>query len=49
MTKSFYVNNKKVVVTLTRDRFGIYRVAVNGDVYKTTANELFAVQCFNAI
>ena len=37
------------IVTLSKDKYGMFVVSVNGEVYKETANELFAVQAFNEI
>lgn len=47
-SKSFYVGKRKCVVKLMKEG-GIYLVKVDEDVYKETANELFACQAFNAI
>lgn len=47
-TKRFYVNGKSCKVELVKEGTD-YIVKVDGDVYKRTANELFAVQAFNEI
>lgn len=46
--KKFCVRNKMCKVSLKKDGTD-YIVEVDGAVYKKTANELFAVQAFNAI
>lgn len=48
MTKKFYVNNRKCVVTLEKQG-GFWIVKVDGDVHYKGANELFAVQKFQEI
>lgn len=37
------------IVKLSKDKYGMFVVSVSGEVYKETANELFAVQAFNEI
>lgn len=44
----FMSTGKRCRVELLKDG-GFYIVKVDGNVYKRTANELFAVQTFNAI
>lgn len=49
MSKKFYLSTgKKVEVTLNKEGYN-YVVRVNGEVYKSTPNELFAVQAFISI
>ena len=52
MSKKFYLITgnkvKKVEVTLNKQGYN-YVVRVNGEVYKSTPNELFAVQAFISI
>ena len=46
MSKKFSLSTgKKVEVTLNKECYN-YVVRVNGEVYKSTPNELFAVQAF---
>lgn len=47
-TKIFTIGKGRCKVELFKDG-GFYTVKVNGEIYKKTANELFAVQAFNAI
>ena len=46
--KKFNVGNKMLNVWLKKEG-NDYIVMVDGEVYKKTVNELFAVQTFNAI
>lgn len=48
MKKYFIVAKRGVEVTLKKNG-GFYYVYVDGNLYKRTANELFAVQAFNEI
>lgn len=47
-TKWFYVGKRVCNVELKKEGSD-YIVVVDGEVYKKTPNELFAVQAFNAI
>lgn len=47
--KHFYVNGKPCMVELKKSADGFFIVEVDGEEHKKTANELFAVQLFNAI
>ena len=48
MRKSFILHNQVCNVTLEKED-GFFVVKCNGEIYKKTANELFAVQYFNAL
>lgn len=48
MKKHFFTDRKIVNVELHKEG-DFFIVTVDGDVYKKTPNELFAVQVFNAI
>ena len=45
-TKTFWGGKKFHKVDLKKDR---YEYTVDGEVYKKTSNELYAVQAFNSI
>lgn len=46
--KYLWINDRKCRVQLRKED-GMYIVKVGNEVYKKTANQLFAVQVFNAI
>lgn len=46
--KRIWAGKKQCRVTLENDGF-MYNVKIDGEVFKKTVNELFAVQAFNAI